>query len=35
MVGKAGGEDVTFGNQSAPLTELAQIFRTSFADAVA
>jgi len=35
MVGKAGGDDVTFGNQSAPLTDLAHIFRTSFAEAVA
>jgi len=35
MVGKVTGDDITFGNQSAPLTSLASLYRTSFADAVA
>ena len=34
-VGKAGGTDVTFGAQSAPVSDLTTIFRTSFEDAVA
>ena len=34
-VGKVGGDHVTFGNQSAPLSELAHIFRTAFEKAVA
>ena len=34
-VGKVGGDEVTFGSQSAPLTELAHIFRTAFQNAVA
>ncbi len=34
-VGKVGGEDITFGSQSAPLAELRHIFRTSFESAVA
>ena len=35
MVGKVGGDQVTFGSQSAPLADLAHIFRTSFESAVA
>jgi phosphoribosylformylglycinamidine synthase II len=35
MVGKVGGDQVTFGSQSAPLADLAHIFRTSFENAVA
>ena len=34
-VGKVGGDQVTFGSYSAPLSELGAIFRTSFARAVA
>ncbi len=34
-VGKVGGDTVTFGAASAPLAELAQVYRTSFAAAVA
>ncbi len=34
-VGKVGGEAVTFGTASAPLAELTQIYRSSFAKAVA
>jgi phosphoribosylformylglycinamidine synthase len=34
-VGKVGGDQITFGSQSAPLAELSQIFRTSFENAVA
>ncbi|KQI73129.1 phosphoribosylformylglycinamidine synthase [Loktanella sp. 5RATIMAR09] len=34
-VGKAGGDQITFGSHSAPLSELSQIFRTSFENAVA
>ena len=34
-VGSAGGNAVTFGTQSAPLSELSEIFRTSFEKAVA
>ncbi|KQB97815.1 phosphoribosylformylglycinamidine synthase [Loktanella sp. 1ANDIMAR09] len=34
-VGKVGGDQITFGSQSAPLSELSQIFRTSFENAVA
>ena len=34
-VGKVGGNDVTFGSQTAPLDELAAIFRMSFENAVA
>ncbi|MDP5085490.1 MAG: phosphoribosylformylglycinamidine synthase subunit PurL [Yoonia sp.] len=34
-VGKAGGDQVTFGRHSAALADLAQIFRTSFEKAVA
>ncbi len=33
-VGRFGGADVTFGTTSAPLAELAEIYRTSFATAV-
>ncbi len=33
-VGRFGGEHVTFGGASAPLAELAEIYRTSFAAAV-
>ena len=35
MVGKVGGDKVCYGASEAPLAVLAQIFRTSFADAVA
>jgi len=35
MVGKVGGETISFGQYEAPLSELAHTFRTSFADAVA
>ncbi len=35
VVGKAGGQDITFGNYTAPLADLASIFRTSFAAAIA
>ena len=35
MVGKVGGDQVTFGSQSARLADLAHIFRTSFENAVA
>lgn len=34
-VGKASGDQITFGNTSAPLYELAQIYRQSFEAAVA
>ncbi|UOA27568.1 Phosphoribosylformylglycinamidine synthase subunit PurL [Pseudosulfitobacter sp. DSM 107133] len=34
-VGKFGGDQVKFGSVSAPLADLAQVFRTSFAAAVA
>ncbi len=34
-IGKAGGDQVTFGNQSAPLADLGQIFRTAFENAIA
>ncbi|MFQ1700951.1 phosphoribosylformylglycinamidine synthase subunit PurL [Loktanella agnita] len=34
-VGKVGGDQITLGSHSAPLAELAQIFRSAFADAVA
>ena len=34
-VGKVGGDEITFGSQSAPLSELSQTFRTSFENAVA
>jgi phosphoribosylformylglycinamidine synthase II len=34
-IGKAGGDQITFGGQSAPLSELGDIFRTSFESAVA
>ena len=34
-VGKASGQDVTFGSQTASLDELSAIFRASFAQAVA
>jgi phosphoribosylformylglycinamidine synthase len=34
-VGKVGGDQITFGSQSAPLSELGQTFRTSFENAVA
>ena len=34
-VGKAGGDQITFGSQSAPLSELSQTFRTAFETAVA
>lgn len=34
-VGKVGGDQITFGSQSAPLEELALTFRTSFETAVA
>ena len=35
MVGKVGGTDVSFGNHSAELSELTQVFRSSFAAAIA
>ncbi len=34
-VGKAGGDQITFGDHSAPLDELVHTFRTSFENAVA
>ncbi len=34
-VGKAGGDQITYGSHSAPLDDLARIFRTSFENAVA
>ncbi|PXW70650.1 phosphoribosylformylglycinamidine synthase subunit II [Loktanella sp. PT4BL] len=34
-VGKVGGDQITFGSQSAPLSELSRVFRTSFENAVA
>ncbi len=34
-VGKAGGDQITYGSHSAPLDNLARIFRTSFENAVA
>ncbi|MGJ8588731.1 MAG: phosphoribosylformylglycinamidine synthase subunit PurL [Yoonia sp.] len=34
-MGKVGGDQITFGSHSAPLSELSQIFRTSFENAVA
>jgi phosphoribosylformylglycinamidine synthase len=34
-VGKVGGDQITFGSQSAPLPELSQMFRTAFENAVA
>ncbi len=34
-VGKAGGDQITCGSHSAPLDDLARIFRTSFENAVA
>ena len=34
-VGKAGGDQISFGNDSAPLAELALIYRTSFEKALA
>ncbi|WP_400088706.1 phosphoribosylformylglycinamidine synthase subunit PurL [Yoonia sp. R78084] len=34
-VGKVGGDQITFGSQSAPLSELSRMFRTSFENAVA
>ncbi|WP_342070745.1 phosphoribosylformylglycinamidine synthase subunit PurL [Yoonia algicola] len=34
-VGKVGGDQITFGGQSAPLAELSHTFRTSFENAVA
>jgi phosphoribosylformylglycinamidine synthase len=34
-VGRFGGEAVSFGGSSAPLSELSQLFRSSFAEAVA
>ena len=34
-VGKVGGDHITFGSQSAPLTELSQTFRSAFEAAVA
>ncbi len=34
-IGKAGGDQITFGSQSAPLSELSQTFRTAFETAVA
>ncbi|MEL6681993.1 MAG: phosphoribosylformylglycinamidine synthase subunit PurL [Pseudomonadota bacterium] len=35
MVGKVGGDDITFGKHSAALTELADVFRSSFEAAIA
>jgi phosphoribosylformylglycinamidine synthase len=35
MIGKAGGDQITLGSQSAPLSELSHTFRTSFESAVA
>lgn len=34
-IGKAGGDTVSFGHSSAPLTELSEIYHTSFAAALA
>jgi len=34
-VGKVGGDQVTFGGQSAPLADLAALYRSAFAEAVA
>ncbi len=34
-VGKAGGDQITYGSHSVPLDDLARIFRTSFENAVA
>ncbi|SFS12859.1 phosphoribosylformylglycinamidine synthase subunit PurL [Yoonia litorea] len=34
-IGKVAGDQITFGSQSAPLDELREIYRTSFAQAVA
>jgi phosphoribosylformylglycinamidine synthase len=34
-IGTVGGDQITFGSQSAPLTELAKTFRTSFENAIA
>ena len=34
-IGKVGGDQVTFGSQSAPLLDLATLYRSAFADAVA
>ncbi len=34
MVGKVGGDHVTFGSQSAPLAKLCQSFRTAFENAL-
>ena len=33
-IGTVGGDQITFGSQSAPLTELAKTFRTSFENAI-
>ncbi len=33
-VGKVGGDQITFGSQSAPLADLAAIFRSSFENAI-
>ncbi|SHG68204.1 phosphoribosylformylglycinamidine synthase subunit II [Cognatiyoonia sediminum] len=35
MVGRVGGDQVTFGSHSADLTELSELYRTSFEQAVA
>ncbi|MFT4702250.1 MAG: hypothetical protein ACI90E_002934, partial [Yoonia sp.] len=35
QVGNAGGTTLSFGEQSAPLRELALVFRSSFAKAIA
>ena len=35
MIGRVGGDQVTFGSHSADLSELSEIYRTSFAAAVA
>ncbi len=35
LIGKAGGDQISFGSDSAPLAELAQIYRTSFENALA
>ncbi|MEJ6401685.1 phosphoribosylformylglycinamidine synthase subunit PurL [Yoonia sp. 2307UL14-13] len=34
-IGKVGGDQITFGSQSAPLADLTHVFRTSFATALA
>ena len=34
-VGKAGGDQISFGSDSAPLADLALIYRTSFEKALA